>query len=233
MKTGKRCIVNTQDAQINDVLRGYGFECIPVITSDKVSRPISAHSDVLYRKIGVNTIIISSCQKANEQLLRDYGYDVIIYDGMRPGYRKECALNFILTDDYLIYNPGTAMDPEMLNLGPGITRIQVKQGYTGCSVSAIGKAAFITSDPGIYSRLRERQIDCYFFDNYEISLEGYDRGFIGGSSCMISDDMLLIFGQIRDESVREGLEGFCSSHGVRVEYIRDKTVTDIGSALIL
>ena len=98
----KKCIVNFEDEQIINKLQQFGFTCIPVISSSHVSRPINAHSDVLYNKTGNHTIIISACQRANSGLLEESGYKVSTVYELKPGYKTECLLNFIINEKYVI-----------------------------------------------------------------------------------------------------------------------------------
>jgi len=72
-----------------------GYECIPVIDSDRVSGPISTHSDVLYLKVNSSEIFVSSCQKANFPLLEREGY--IVKDGY-IFYTSGNSLNRVKTD---------------------------------------------------------------------------------------------------------------------------------------
>ena len=53
-----------------------GFNCIPVIKSPFLSRPVSRHSDMLYLQTSKNTFLISVCQEQNKIILENAGYTV-------------------------------------------------------------------------------------------------------------------------------------------------------------
>lgn len=232
MENKYKCVMNTADREVVETFQKRGFDIIPVIESDRVSRPINRHSDVLYKMISGDCIYVSSCQKANKQLLEDCGYQVKLFDGLEPGYTTECRLNYISNDKHIIYNPKTAMQIDDL-ITEAKKLVKVKQGYTRCSVIDLGGKAYITSDEGIYAALKKEQIDCYLFNNREIRLEGYDRGFIGGSSCVLDNHHILIFGDISQRSEKLELQEFVYRYGYELEFIENKTITDIGSALII
>ncbi|MEG1862357.1 MAG: hypothetical protein RR198_01995, partial [Oscillospiraceae bacterium] len=86
----KHCIVNTNDRDITSKLTQLGFVCHGVIPSNRVSEPISCHSDVLYLKVSDNKdIVISGCQKENIPLLEQSGYRVTVIENLRAGYESE------------------------------------------------------------------------------------------------------------------------------------------------
>ena len=228
----KRCIVNTEDKEIIDFLSQAGYECAPVIVSDRVSTPISAHSDVLYRKIDNNTIIASSCQKANFAYLEACGYNVSAFDELSVGYKTESFLNFIINSKYIIKNPNTA-----LNLDDKHTAdkkiINVKQGYTSCSVLQVTEQAYITDDENIYNVLSDNNIACLKIKKGDIELNGYDYGFIGGASVKLDENNILFFGDISDAMDKNNVIDFLNNYGVTAVFINGKKLKDIGSALIL
>ncbi len=233
MKTGKKCIIDTSCSFAADIMKRHGFELIGVIGSDRVSTPISRHADVLYNRISDDEIIISGCQRANIEHLEAAGYKVIIYDGLQPGYSTESRLNFVANDKYLIHNPNTSLVREYPELLNGRTEITVRQGYTRCSILQLNEDAYVSSDEGIFKTLKNRGIDCYYFNNREIRLEGYDCCFIGGSTARIDRNKILIFGDISDRSSKKLFQDYCYSHGFVLEFVTGIPVTDIGSALII
>ncbi len=228
----KYCIMDTSDTQITQALQSYGFICVDVVPSDCVSPPICCHSDVLYKKLDSNTVVVSACQKPNFKLLENIGYKIIVNDRLQPGYRTESWLNYVLTDRYLIYNPKTAeILPDFYIDNKKI--IEVNQGYTGCSTICVTDDAFITDDAGIYKSLKKENIDCLLIEKGNIRLDGYDYGFIGGASVKISNSEILFFGDFSDKSEKGKITEFLSKYNVSALFIENKPLTDIGSAIIL
>ena len=197
----KYCIIDTSDRQIYNKLSEFGFKCINVISSDCVSPPICRHTDVLYKKLDNNTIVISACQKENLSILEGLGYKVIINEHLKSGYKTESYLNYIINKKYCIFNPNTAELPPEKYLN-GIKKISVNQGYTGCSTITVTEDAYITDDAGIYRTLSNNRIDCLLIPKGDILLPGYNYGFIGGASVKISDREILFFGDFTDKNIK-------------------------------
>ena len=227
-----RCIINTEDKETTEFLTELGYECIPVIPSDRVSGPVSAHSDVLYRKLNKNTIMISGCQNRNLQLLKLWGYTVIKCDELSPGYTTESYLNFIINDSFIIRNHKTAIELD----NSYITNkkiIDVKQGYTSCSTIQVTENAYITDDENIYGTLIMYGIDCLKIKKGDIELCGYNYGFIGGASVKLKEDSILFFGNINDTTDKNNVIEFLNKYNIEAVFIEGKKLKDIGSALIL
>ena len=227
-----KCIINTEDKEILEYLNGLGYECIPVIASDRVSEPICAHSDVLYRKINKDTIIVSGCQRGNFPLIKQSGYNIVVCDKLSAGYKTESFLNFISNDKYIIHNPNTA-----IQLSKEYTAdrqvINVKQGYTSCSTVQLTEDAYITDDDNIYNSLVKHNIDCLKIKKGYIELKGYDYGFVGGASVKLKDNRILFFGDISDKNDKKSIIDFLDKYGITAIFMTGKALKDIGSALIL
>ncbi len=224
----KKCIISFDDKEILARMLQLGYECTAVKVSDRVSGPISTHSDVLYLKVNNSEIIASSCQKANFALLKREGYTVTEINKLEPGYKTESFLNFIITEKNIICNPKTA-----LNINSEKNVIKVKQGYTRCSTICVNDNAFITDDENIYNALIENDIDCLKIEKGDVKLPGYDYGFIGGASVKLNDEEILFFGDIKNKNDKTAVIEFLKKYNMKALFIENKELTDIGSALIL
>ncbi len=224
----KRCIISLQDKDVLNKLKEMGYTCYGVAPSACVSRPISAHSDVLYLKVYSHTIIASSCQKENLPILEKHGYNVIFCDTLKPGYKTESLLNFIIGSDYAVCNPRTAM-----KISTGKKIIPVNQGYTKCSTLCVNDRAFITDDENIYNTLLKNNFDCLKITKGDILLDGYNYGFIGGASVKLNEKEILFFGDIQNKTDKNNVIEFLNKYNMQAIFIEDKKLTDIGSALIL
>lgn len=227
----KQCIINTSDTDVIAEFIKSGYACYPVITSNRVSAPICAHSDVLYQKIDANTIIISACQIANKEMLERAGYNVMIYDNLNSGYKDECKLNFIINGTTIIHNPKTSA-VNQLDIFNDYRKIEVRQGYTKCSTIAVNENAYITDDSNIYHRLIKNDIDCLLINKGEINLDGYDYGFIGGAAVKLDKNHILFLGDFKNKSDRLSVTNFLKKYDIEPLFIKNKQLNDIGSALI-
>ncbi len=224
----KKCIISFADREIIEKMSSLGYECIPVIDSDRVSGPISTHSDVLYLKVNSSEIFVSSCQQANFPFLEREGYTIKEINNLYPGYKTESYLNFIITEKNIICNPNTA-----LNINTEKNVIKVKQGYTRCSTVCVNDNAFITDDENIYNNLKNNNIDCLKIEKGDVKLPGYDYGFIGGASVKLNDEEILFFGDIKNKNDKITVIEFMKKYNMKPIFIKNKALTDIGSALIL
>lgn len=224
----KQCIIDTTDKEVVNKLNSLGYKCYSVIPSNNVSKPICRHSDTLYLKIDKNTFIISECQIKNKSLLENEGYKVIIYDKLKPGYKTESFLNFIINDKYVIRNTKTSL---ILN-NKYLTEIKVKQGYTRCSTICINSGAYITDDDNIYERLEKNNLDCIKLSKGDILLDGYEYGFIGGSCVLLNENEILFFGDISNKKDKNLVVEFLSKYNINAIFIEGKKLVDLGSAII-
>ena len=225
----KHCIISFEDKEILDKITELGYECHPVIQSDRVSSPISCHSDVLYQKQSKSQILVSACQKENFALLESFGYNLTVTDKLSPGYMTECYLNYIVNDEYIVYNPKTAL----VGNTAGLKTVTVKQGYTKCSTVCLNSRAYITDDSGIYTALQNSGMDCLLMQKGDILLPGYDYGFIGGSCVKLNENEILFFGDIKNSDEKCKLLCFLEKYNMTAIFIEGKQLVDIGSALIL
>lgn len=226
----KYCIIGTHNSQIIDILNNYGYKCIHTIPSADVSGPICTHADVLYLKDD-KTLYISHCQDNNAEFLHNLGYTVKTVK-LNPGYKTECRLNVVVTDDIVLYNPKTAIE-NIGNITGDKHTIQINQGYTKCSTIVV-RNGFITEDTGVFTALSRAGKNVLLIDKGHVSLKGYNYGFIGGASVWLQNvDTLLFFGNITQHPDYGKIVEFCSKMQVYVEYIKDMELTDIGGAVVI
>lgn len=109
--------------------------------------------------------------------------------------------------------------------------INVKQGYAKCSVAVVSEKAVITADRGIKRALCENGIDVLLINEGEIALDGMSYGFIGGVCGLVSPDILVVNGNIRNHSCYSQIAAFCKKYGVKIEELNSDIIYDIGSIL--
>ena len=114
-----------------------------------------------------------------------------------------------------------------------LTKIDVKQGYSKCSVCVINKNAIITSDLGVAKKCDNYGIDVLFVDDSNIKLHGVSHGFIGGSCGLISPDLLAINGNITYHINSDAIQLFCEKYNVNIISLHNEEIEDIGSIICL
>ena len=69
----------------------------------------------------------------------------------------------------------------------GLIRVNVSQGYAKCSTCVVGEDAIITYDRGIAKAADAAGMDVLVIEPGHVDLPGYDTGFIGGASGLVTD----------------------------------------------
>lgn len=138
------------------------------------------------------------------------------------------------------------------------THVNVKQGYSRCSVLTLSDRAAVTADRGIARALMSNGVDVLLLPPCGILLRTYGEGehgtrsekkpcddsvrrdgFIGGSgvlfqkgNCILEEPVCGFFGDITAYEHYGQLERFAASHGVRLISLCGSPLEDFGGAVI-
>ena len=115
----------------------------------------------------------------------------------------------------------------------GLEFINVKQGYTKCSIAVIDHKAVITSDYPIYRKLITLGIDVLLIESGYIRLDGYPYGFIGGTCGNLSGETIAFSGKFLNHPDRLKISNFLEKYSKKVLWLTDEIVTDIGTIINL
>ena len=96
----------------------------------------------------------------------------------------------------------------------------------------MSEKAAITADPSLHKALTENGADTLLVRPAEISLPGYDRGFIGGCSGT-TEDTVYFSGNIALHPDGELISEFCARHGKSAVSLSDEPLFDGGSLLFI
>ena len=231
--TGGRIIIGQRYAEIlHSPLERFFSRIIEMPDNPHVDARLSGQVDLAMLKTGTSQVIIPINLKdsATEALLHESGIKTV-YTEDRQGriYPEDSGLNVCVCGDYLIYNPATA-DKRIEAIFPEKKRIEVKQGYTGCSVCKAGPESIITSDRGIHREAEKVGLNSLLISPGHIDLDGFDYGFIGGSSFMVNG-VLMFTGSIEAHPSYNDIRSFLNNLSVDYETLTDRRVFDIGGAL--
>ena len=153
-------------------------------------------------------------------------------DSLSEKYPNDILLNALILDSIFIHNLKYT-DKTLLELQKGKKLLNVKQGYTKCSVLPISNSAFITSDIGIYNTLSALKKDVLLLPAGDILLPGLDYGFIGGIGGLIDEGILGIFGELENYKYGDEMYKFLSKHNVEPISLKKGKLIDRGSLFIL
>lgn len=227
------CIAGKQAKPYEKELSKYGVKLLYINDNSSILPNISSHSDLAVNHSGSNNIFIDKAQIKLKRELLKYGFNVIeISENVLGKYPNDCLLNCVFTDSLFICNL-SAVSKELLNYAKnkGYKIINVKQGYTKCSICVVSDNAFITDDEGIYNSLKSENVDVLLVKKGSVALDGFDYGFIGGCCGKISKNKLVFFGDISKHSDYNRIKSFCEFYNVEIISLNNSKLKDIGSLI--
>lgn len=185
---------------------------------DKSKRKIIVHKD----------IDISFLNEINK-----FNIDYIFSDKcLNKDYPEDIILNYLSINNLFVHNTKYT-DKIVLDNIKDKKIINVKQGYTKCSVLPINDNAAITSDKIIAKKLSENNIDVLRVPHGDIMLPGMNYGFIGGVGGLISPNKLALFGQLSEYCFGNEVYNFLYKYDVEPIYLKKGKLIDRGSIFCL
>lgn len=229
----KKVIIDCRATKkISDALSGLEFEVIPLPAFPALPAPVSAHADML--------IFLTKgkifCHKDYYKIARDSidkismaGYELVLSDEyISDKYPNDILFNAVSLNGK-IYGK---KDHISRFISENTTVVNVNQGYTKCSVCKVCEHAIITSDPSIKDVAEKNGIDVLFISAGNITLPGYDTGFIGGCSGY-DGDKIYFSGNIFLHPNGTEISEFCKNYGKDVVMLSDEQLFDIGSMFFI
>ncbi len=215
-----------------EALINLGIKVLKTTKLDCVYESVNGHPDMQIHHIGDNIFV---CEKSLAEYYKKLLPDAHIVSGnthLSSNYPHDIAYNGARVGDYffhyLNYTDSEIIEYYKTN---GEKLINVKQGYTKCSVAIINEYAIITSDTKIAQKARNVGIDALFTENNQIILKGQNCGFFGGICGKIDKNTLIINGNINKLRNAESLLNFCHKYDVNIKSLNNCIPEDIGSIL--
>lgn len=211
-------IFQAAPAELRLWLESQGYTVIPVSPAPNVSTPIANHPDIQMCRLGCND---------SSPLFRAKTTDLASLSGDYPG---DVPFNAACTGRYFIHNTSYT-DPKLMQeaVNAGMIIVDVRQGYTKCSCTIVDEGSIITYDAGICKACRNAGMDVLLIEPGHIRLDGYDTGFIGGTSGRVGDT-IVFNGDISAHPDGERIMDFIKSRGLECKYF-DYELSDIGSII--
>ncbi len=218
--------------KIIESLMKFGIELIYTETHPSLPLPLSCHPDMQMVNIGKGVFICTPDMSENTVTkLRELGFEVIRGSvRVKDLYPFDVAYNCAIVGENAFLNPKYT-DPIILEffVKNNIKVHPIKQGYAKCSTAVVSQEAVITADMQIHMKAVEAGIDSLLIPPQKnIILEGYDYGFIGGCSGLISDKEIAFFGDISTLKSAETIFEFCIKHGKNVISLAEGNLIDSG-----
>lgn len=201
--------------------------------SQKLQDPVKNHVDLLCHHLENKKLLITNDNINKIKYLNDIGFDVnVINNSLECDYPKDVYLNAARIDNNLICNK-KFIAQEILEYceNNNINIIDVKQGYSKCSICIVDNNAIITEDESIYKQCKLNDIDCLLIKKGFVKLQGYEYGFIGGCCAKISKTELAFFGDIKLHPDYNNIKTFLLNYGVYDISLSNSYLIDIGGAI--
>ncbi len=215
----------TANSFINRNIRIIGLEC------NLLPNYLSGHADMQLFHFG-NNIIFNNEISAGESFL-DFKTE-IIPEVLKSDYPDDCLLNCVRIGNKLICNKNS-VSKSILKLAEesGLTIIEVKQGYTKCSVCILNENAIITDDESVYKSAQNFFNDTLLISKGSIRLQTKEYGFIGGATGKLDKNILAFNGRIESHTDHNKIYDILYKYNITADELLDEPLEDIGSIIPL
>lgn len=204
---------------------------VDVIENALLDAPVSRHADILASYVGKSVFLVDKNQAELYHYIENNGGECHIVDNIKSPYPNDCLLNFADIGDYVIYNK-SILTKDIADLLQEKTIIDVKQGYSKCSVCICKRNTIITDDISVYNAvLQYNNIKSLLVEKGSVNINKYDYGFIGGCCGLIDKNVLLFNGDLSTHTDFDKIRNFLYDNDIDYIDIKGKPLTDIGSII--
>lgn len=222
------------DNEIKTNLIKQGLMVIETCKCEELYDSISYHPDIVIHPINHNKVIVApNVYDYYKDIFSFYGIKVVKGEKkLSRNYPENIAYNVARISKYAIHNIKFTDEKLKFYMGKeGIDFINVKQGYTKCSLAIISEGAAITSDSSIYKELKKHEMDVLLIKEGFVELPNLNYGFIGGATGMLSENELLLSGVIHEHPSSFEINNFLKKYKIKPIYLSNNRIIDIGSII--
>jgi hypothetical protein len=225
------------DQELELGLMKRGIRIIKTKKCKNVYDAISYHPDIMIHHLGGNRIIYAPGTDENFlKELQSYGFQLVSGSTvLQCNYPFDVAYNVARIGNFAFHNlkyTDTVLRNELDK--EGVTCIDVKQGYSKCSISVVDKSSIITSDIGIFKAAEKEGIEALLIEPDEnILLPGLISGFIGGSTAILDKNTWVTTGILSFLKSSKKISTFLQNKGVKFHSLSTHHIIDIGSIIPL
>ncbi len=223
------------------------YHLIQIPRSDKVYFEISSHVDIFCTKLNDTLILEPSVYNLlKEQINKEdlckkniiSGNELVSYK-----YPNDIKYNVCQIGRYVIHNfkyTDKSVLEKIYNMG--LEKIDIKQGYSKCSIAVIDEKSVIVTDKKIANALQKKQIDVLLLENENIikniklfSLKNDNmysnmNGFIGGAISRFKDK-IVIFGDLEKIDINYKIYDYITSKKLEIVQFKGHDIVDYGGII--
>ena len=220
------------DDEILSELSHMGIETIKTERCYELYETINGHPDILIHHMGGNSLVIAPniYDKVAERFLKKGFALTKGATWLQRNYPDNIAYN-VLRLGKLAFHNTKYTDSEIIKQFEKyeVELIHVKQGYTKCSVCVVDEHSVITHDMGVTRVLERYGIEVLVIEPGDIDIAGLDYGFIGGTSGLISKNIIAFTGSIKEMKSYHKIVEYLALKGIDIKILSNKKIMDIGS----
>ena len=216
---------------LKSVFNKIAIKVVSATENKLLDAPISKHADILANYVGKSTFLAEINQVELCNFIEDYEGKSVLIDNIQSPYPNDCLLNFADIGDYIICNK-SILTEQIVKYLPKKEIIDVKQGYSKCSVCICNHNTVITDDISIYNALLQYDnINSLLVEKGSVRINEYNYGFIGGCCGLIDKNLLLFNGDLSTHTDFDKIQKFLYDNNVKYIDVKNKPLTDIGSII--
>lgn len=220
--------------EILNYLKKINIEPILTIKCKDLQEPVDGHPDMVIHPVDFQTFVVApNVYDYYRNVLEDKSIKVIKGGKtLSRNYPEDIAYNVARIGRYAVHN--TKHTDQVLKYyleEADIEFIHVNQGYSKCSMAALGDNKALTSDLLIHDKLKSYNIDCMYINPEVVLLKGYNHGFIGGCAGLINEKIFLSTGKIGDKNILTSLKQFIKLAGYIYDEASSGQIIDLGSLI--
>lgn len=228
----KAVIASKLSEYATEYLKNADYDILTFQNNQNVDNRVSHHADLSFFFDGIDTLFVANEMSEYVDLLKKYCKNVVVINkNLKKKYPGDVLLNCVCTGRNFICNSETVSSEifdKIKNSGYNI--INVKQGYTKCSVVPVSENAIITDDESIFNECEKYGLDVLKISKGSVCLPGFDYGFIGGAAGKISDNEIIFNGDITEHPDYEEIDLFLKKYDINAVSFQGR-LEDIGSII--
>ena len=222
---------NIDDNALKNVFDELAIKVVNVTENPLLDQPVSKHADILANYVGKFTFLVDKNQIEFCNFIEKNDGKSVFVENIESPYPNDCLLNFVDIGNYIICNK-SILTEQIVKYLPKKEIIDVKQGYSKCSVCICKRNTIITDDISIYNAVSQyNSINALLIEKGSIRINKYDYGFIGGCCGLVDKDLLLFNGDLSTHTDFDKIIKFLYDNNIKYIDIKDKPLTDIGSII--
>lgn len=219
--------------------RSFANTCIDIIKTvpcNELYDAINGHPDIVVHHIKDNELVVApNVFDALESVLIKKGFALTKGETwLNRNYPDNIAYNVLRIGAFAFHNTkytDMAIFKELEK--NNVKLIHVNQGYTKCSACIVNENSIITSDSKLAETVEKYGIESLLIEPGGIALKGFDYGFIGGSSGLLSRSIMAFTGNLDNILDNYKIYDYLNSKGIEVKILSTKQIFDIGSIIPL